>query len=549
MFEEQKTPGVIARTKGFLQKLRTDTTGNTLFMMAMAMIPLAGMIGGGLDMSRAYMARAKLQNACDAASLAARQGMSGTSFTSADIATANKYFNFNFPAGTMSAENVQFNIAKDSQDEAALTGSASAEVPTSLMAIFSKDTIEISVNCNVKRDLGNNDVMLVLDVTGSMQCDPGYFPSHVDCDGDSNSKIARLRTGAMGLYRALQDGSNARTRFGLMPYSGTVNVGRYLRTRDILRTTTYPCDGGTECSSGFASIDIKDTNWAEVARTAPDLDDNSPYTVAEWNALNDNQKRNKSIKAWRLDETASCIEERPTAGNTGSAIQISSDVSQADIDAKAANRNDTARQWGIYATPARDTSGNSMYSPSYTQTACPSPARKLQQYGTESAFQTAIDDATFNVTGGTYHDVGIIWGARWLSPTGIFANNNPSEFNGFPVNKHIVFMTDGIIDTGGTFYSTYSVNSDDDRMSSDGSHTEQVRARFLSACSRAKAMDMTIWVIALDVGDADDPDDPATADIRPCATSVDHFYTSDGTDLEAVFTKIGQGIGDLRLTS
>ena len=409
------------------------------------------------------------------------------------------------------------------------------------MKIFKYDYIDINVDCNVKRDLGNNDVMIVLDVTGSMACDPGHYPNHVDCDGDSNSKIARLRTGAAGLYRALQDGGNARTRFGLMPYSGTVNVGRRLRTRDILRTTTYACDGGSWCSSGNAAIDIQDTIWAETARTDPDLDDNSPYTVAQWNALNDNQRRNKSIKAWRLDETASCIEERPTSGNSASPIQISSDVSQADIDDIAANRSDAAHQWGIYVPVAQDKNGNDMYDPEHGQTACPSPAQKLRTYGTETAFNTAISAATANVTGGTYHDVGLIWGARWLSSTGMFAGNNPADFNGFPVNKHIVFMTDGIIDTGGTFYSSYGVDDYDGRMTSTGSHTEQVRARFLSACTRARSMGMTIWVIALDVGDTDD--------IKPCAHSEDHFFTSDGTDLEAVFTKIGQGIGDLRLTS
>ena len=36
--------------------------------------------------------------------------------------------------------------------------------------------------------------------------------------------------------------------------------------------------------------------------------------------------------------------------------------------------------------------------------------------------------------------------------------------------------------------------------------------------------------------------------VEPCATSGEHFYTSDGSDLEAVFEEIGRGIGNLRLT-
>ena len=54
-----------------LRNLLTDTKGNTLAIFAAALVPLVAMIGSGLDLSFAYMAKAKLQNACDAAVLAA----------------------------------------------------------------------------------------------------------------------------------------------------------------------------------------------------------------------------------------------------------------------------------------------------------------------------------------------------------------------------------------------------------------------------------------------------------------------------------------------
>lgn len=518
---------------GFLKRLRQDTSGNTLAMMAAAMVPLAGMIGGGLDISRAYMAKAKLQNACDAGALAARQGMTGTNFTNADRATAIKFFNFNFPSGTMSAKNINFAIQQNGGDLATLEGTASAKIPTSLMQIFSFKEIDISVDCNVKRDLGNNDIMVVLDVTGSMNCDPGHFPNHVDCDGDSNSKIARLRNGAMGLYRALQDGTNtSRTRFGLIPYSSSINVGRGLRTRDILRTTEY--DDCTAYNYGYnpaycyaaskTGVHINSTQWSD-----------------------DGGNTGQRIKAWRQSGSA-CVEERPTIGNAASPIRISTSVSQDDIDLKAANGNDTRRQWGRYDPAPQNTSGSALVDRAHYQVACPAEAQKLRTYGSEAAFQTAIDNATSIVTGGTYHDIGMIWAARWLSPTGMFSANNPTEVNGFPVNKHVVFMTDGTLDVGNILYSSYGIALHEDRLTGTGTQSQKHRTRFLSACSRARSMNMTIWVIALDVGDPDDPNDPAVADIKPCATSTDHFYTSDGSDLEEVFAKIGQGIGDLRLT-
>ena len=44
-------------TRSFLRRLREDKTGNTLAIVAAAMIPMTGMIGCGVDISRAYYAK------------------------------------------------------------------------------------------------------------------------------------------------------------------------------------------------------------------------------------------------------------------------------------------------------------------------------------------------------------------------------------------------------------------------------------------------------------------------------------------------------------
>ena len=85
------------RPTTFLGRLRTDVRGNTLMIVAFAMMPLIAMVGSGLDMARAYVARDRLQQACDAGSLAARRLLSGTTLTPAVETEATNYFNFNFP--------------------------------------------------------------------------------------------------------------------------------------------------------------------------------------------------------------------------------------------------------------------------------------------------------------------------------------------------------------------------------------------------------------------------------------------------------------------
>src|SRR3954471_5866842 len=84
------------RLGGFLVRLARDSRGNTLAIVGAALVPLAGMIGSGVDMSRAYMAKTRLQSACDAGALAGRRVMQNDTLDSTVINEANRFFNFNF---------------------------------------------------------------------------------------------------------------------------------------------------------------------------------------------------------------------------------------------------------------------------------------------------------------------------------------------------------------------------------------------------------------------------------------------------------------------
>lgn len=506
---KKKASGQTVKLGSFLARLRRDSRGNTLAMAAAALVPIAGMIGSGLDMSRAYMAQAKLQNACDASALAARRDMSGETWTTSARAEGERFFDFNFPSGTMNAQNITRTVAQSTTNGATVNVTASADVPTTVMSLFGRDSIPINVECDANQDYGNNDIMVVLDVTGSMN----RYAS-----GGGGRRIDRLRNGAAGLYRALAGSSNTRTRYGLMPYSVTVNVGRSLQGRDILdNTQQWRCAGtawypgyGYYCSSGKRQMSVN------IAST--------PYG---------------NIDNWRVSGDA-CVEERPSYGNTGLPILISTTVTRNDIDRAASSNSDTNYQWGRY-DPDEIVDPTIWYTLSEGYTGyCPSEATKLRTYSSASAFTSAVNTATARVGGNTYHDTGIIWAARFLSSTGIFASDNPETYDGVPVAKHIVFLTDGQLVVTDRTYSMYGIERYYDRLRGSGSLNDQHIDRFLSACSTAKSMGMTIWVIALDVG--------STTDISPCATSSGHFYTSDGSDLEDVFEQIGAGIGRLRLT-
>jgi len=87
------------RRTGLLARLARDIAGNTLAIMAASLIPLTAMIGSGVDMSRAYLAQNRLQQACDAAALAGRRVMTDGTANSTVTAEATKLFNFNFAQG------------------------------------------------------------------------------------------------------------------------------------------------------------------------------------------------------------------------------------------------------------------------------------------------------------------------------------------------------------------------------------------------------------------------------------------------------------------
>lgn len=510
IWHKKRTSSRAAKSGLFLTRLRRDSRGNTIMIAAAALVPIAGMIGSGLDMARAYTAQSKLQNACDASALAARRYMSGEAWTTDAQSEGERFFDFNFPAGTMDSQNIVRTVSQSTSDRSAVTVRASADVPTTIMSLFGNESIPIEVECDANQDYTNNDIMLVLDVTGSMNCIAGSGQS--GCSTQSGSKVEQMRQSAIGLYRALA-GTNARNRFGFMPYSMTVNVGADLRQQDILQTTHYwqereVCTrnrGETDCDDVYDLWDVR------VNRTP-------------W----------QNINGFRNSGDA-CIEERPTVGNPEHEIDIEISVSREDIDRIAHSASDYALQWGRYdPSQVEDDDGDSVPSK------CPSPASRLQQYGNETAFGNALNAATARVGGQTYHDIGITWGARYLSSTGMFSSDNPELYNNNPVHKHIVYLTDGILSVSQNEYSAYGYYRERRRIQGSGSQNNRHVDHFQSACNRAKSMGMTIWVIALDVED--------TSDIEPCATSSGHFYESDGSDLEEVFDRIGSGIGELRLT-
>jgi hypothetical protein len=238
---------------------------------------------------------------------------------------------------------------------------------------------------------------------------------------------------------------------------------------------------------------------------------------------------------WFTNTWQGCVEERSTRSQNSTSIKISSDVAQSDIDDTGGS---PALQWQPYDDALNQGYSNTIDNLDHY---CPAPAKRLAEYASEAAFQTQVNNSLTKVGGYTNHDLGITWATRYLSSTGMFSADNATILNNVPVEKHIVFLTDGVMTATTGNYSSFGIPAKEDRMVLGNADLVQRHVdRFLNACNRARQMGATIWVVALDVQSPDT--------IRPCASGDDHFFVSNGSDLDLVFTRIGRGIGRLRMT-
>jgi Flp pilus assembly protein TadG len=244
----------VARLIVAMRTLPTDRRGNVLAMAAAAVVPMMAMIGGAIDLSRLYMTNTRLQQACDAGALAGRKAMADVNTMSdAEKRIARKYFTFNFPNNTYAAGTPTATYARGAVGTVA--GTASIAVPMTIMKIFGYTTITLNVSCQSTLVVPNTDVMFVLDVTGSMADIPF---------GDVQSKIAGLKQAVKDFYGALGPGSTSgpgRVRYGFMPYSSNVNVGKIVYALN----PTYIAGGtGSEV-------------WHYQSRRAATTPDGAPY--------------------------------------------------------------------------------------------------------------------------------------------------------------------------------------------------------------------------------------------------------------------------------
>ncbi len=641
-----------------MQRLLHDKTANTLAIAAASLMPLLAMVGGGIDASRYYMAAARLQAACDAGALAARQAMTTSTFTTSHRTIGLNFFDQNFHDGIFGTTGRTRDFT--STTSGVVNGTASATMPTTIMGAFGYTSFRLAATCSAEVNISNSDIMFVLDVTGSM----ADCPDGSDCNSGAGSKIVGMRSAVMSFYDTVQASTSpaAQVRYGLVPYSSQVNVGLSIPRAHMANNNTYQTrvarynnatlpggrvgdpilvtdqtewlprtqanfnstntdhyryrtDGtaGTQaqtvCGNYPATYTVvingENQRWQVFAATE--------YVTGQWSGGNSNDRAGcrarvrKTRPATLTDITPQfrdwiycpvttgttnpCSANNPSGSPAGwEAVTFSniytSNAINLPIGANGAMTSVTwagcieepdtvltdnynpipagafdininlvptteAQRWKPALIDAvwkrEDSNGNTlnwlyqMGDEARPGWACPRAARKLSTIA-RTDLQNYVN--ALAAGGNTYHDIGMVWGARFLTPRGIFASENSTAPNGDPISRHIVFMTDGAQVNSIENYSTHGVEWWDRHITGNANSTTEFNrraARLQAVCSAARAENITVWVVAFGTA--------LTQNLIDCASSGRAFQATDSATLTARFQEIAQKIAALRLTS
>ncbi len=652
--------------KGFLGRLLKSQSGNVLAMVAAGVLPLLGLLGGGIDMSRIFLTKNRLQFACDSGALAGRKMMGGGAWNANSNkanTTAENIFNANFVSGSYGSTGLTKAFSENAGN---VTGTASATVPMAIMKVFGFTNKTISVTCSAEMRIPNTDVMFVLDNTGSMD----DCPNGNTCNGNSSSKIAGLKTAVLCFYEALAkidtsancgstpsggNSSAVQLRFGFVPYSSNVNVGGLLNNDWIADNWTYQSRvyqwlgtyttttgswtyvSGTSISNNYTNTTGCPANTKNTVPGTPTVSSSTAadgavtstttnYQTTNGNWINSCYKFSSTyyynmnvytnyvekqvvtqtpdyayiykpvtfdvsgLKAGGSSWNSSinlpvgtngantsvawngCIEERQAWQNTDGDPSddynpVPASAFDLDID-MVPNPSNPATQWGpmlpnavwgrytLSGTTKTDITAWVTTTEDRTDrrwtVACPLAARKLQTYPTATAFQNYVN--AMDPTGSTYHDIGMVWGARLMSPTGLFASENAFTPSGGQIERHLIFMTDGETNVNAKNLVSHGIDWWDRRQTNpavvpttgtNGTLTKTVDAKLQALCTMVKNKNITLWVIAFGT----DVTAATKTNLQNCATPGRYYDAADSATLIANFKSIADQISQLRLTN
>lgn len=225
--------------------------GTVLALFALLLFPLMLLTSMAVELSRQTYINTQLAYACDAAAIA------GARYSLADVqANASRIFYANYSPLISSNLSVTPTVTLSS-DNKYVSVSAVASMPSSFGGITNILSLRVSGFSQVRRDIDNIEVALVLDVTTSMA---------------DNNKFAGLKVAAKGLVNAIYENNVTveNTAISIVPFASAVNVGTENKSwLSDMTATTFP-----------SQVPWRGCVAAADTKTVMDTDD--PPSVRKW---------------------------------------------------------------------------------------------------------------------------------------------------------------------------------------------------------------------------------------------------------------------------
>jgi Flp pilus assembly protein TadG len=494
----------------FWAGFRRDRRGAIAVQAALCVPPILVLTFGALDISNASQEKTRLQDALDAATLAAARSSATTDAQLYAVGSPTLAADMTGSKATVTSSSYH---AVDSKVVAA----ASAKVPAMIAGIWSQGDMTIGATSEVSRAVTKVELALVLDNTGSMK----------------GTKLTNLKSAAKSLIDILSDAAARAAephsvKIGIAPFSMTVNVGStYRNAAWIDQTGASPINDEIFSSHAnrFTLLSNMGTSWGgcvesrqypyDVQDTAPDA--GTPATLF----------------------TPFFAPDEPDTSNAGYVNSYLDDVT--------GSSNWKTRQGYVakYNTaPKSGTNGAGYVFGPNAGCALTSISRLSEDW---TALKAKVDSMT--AVGDTNIGMGLMWGWHLISPNAPFADG--SAYGTPKLQKIVVLMTDGENTNGDTSSNDDSVYAGvgyiwQNRLGVTGGTAGQRRAamdgRLATLCANMKAQGIILYTVRVEVSNG------TSTVLQNCASTSDKFYdVQNASQLTAVFDAIAGSIQNLRI--
>lgn len=474
---------------------------------------MIGAMGVGLDAGRAYIVKSRLSSALDAAALAG--GL--TMFDATRDDDIRKYFRVNFPDGFMGATISGPSITVDEGNETVFLR-ASANVSTSVMPILGYDEITVVAETEVTRKMKALDLVLSMDVSGSMS---------ETAPGGTQSRLSAAKTAAKDLIDILYGSSETKDllTIGLVPWNAKVKVmvegqayAHAARHSEAVPAFTNPENGQNQSVVWYANnspvplLFEPPSNWKgcvfnRYKHSDGDTNDadihEGPTTV-----------NGVSWPGWAPSYPGTY----PSAGHALSLLLGGEPVSGTGYD-----------NWDIRGRCGLAPEGSDCVS-------CPTVGITPLQ-NSKTAINAAVNGLTAG--GNTNIPAGLAWAWEVVTPAAPFSEAvaNPT----YDRDQAIVLLTDGINcpNYGDGYKRVFgSCNSNTARTKMDN--------RLRKLATNIKEQGILIYAIQFVDSDADQID--LMKDIATAPEAPYYYYAPNAAALKSAFREIANHLSELRLS-